>query len=52
MAGTARWIDMLPRFTPKRIALVVIAGLAVFAAFCVHGWSPNRARPGEPARSS
>lgn len=50
--GHARWIDMLTRDTPKRIALVVIAGLAVLAAFCMHGWSSNRARPGEPARSS
>jgi hypothetical protein len=50
--GHARWIDMLARHTPKRIALVVIAGLAVLAAFCMHGWSSNRARRGEPAPSS
>jgi hypothetical protein len=43
---------MLTRDTPKRIALVVIAGLAVLAAFYMHGLSSNRARPGEPARSS
>lgn len=49
---TARWMDMLPRFPPKRIALVMIAGLAVLAAFCMHAWTPDRARPGEPARSS
>jgi hypothetical protein len=47
-----RWIDMLPRHTPKRVALVVIAGLAVLAAFCMHGWTSNRPRPGEPARSA
>ena len=49
--GYARWIDMLSRDTPKRIALVVVAGLAVLAAFCMHAWIPSRARPGEPARS-
>jgi hypothetical protein len=43
---------MLTRDTRKRIALVVIAGLAVLTAFCVHGWSSNRARPGESARSA
>jgi hypothetical protein len=43
---------MLSRHTPKRIALVVIAGLAVLTAFWMHGSSSNRARPGEPARGS
>jgi hypothetical protein len=43
---------MFPRFTPRRIVLIAIAGLAVFAAFCMHGWSSNRARSGEPARSA
>jgi hypothetical protein len=43
---------MLPRRTPQRIALVVIAGLAVLAAFCLHALASNRARPGEPVRSS
>jgi hypothetical protein len=43
---------MLSRGTPKRIALVVIAGLAVLAAFCMHRWISNRARSGEPARSA
>ena len=42
---------MLSRDTPKRIALVVVAGLAVLAAFCMHAWIPSRARPGEPARN-
>jgi hypothetical protein len=43
---------MLARLIPKRIALVAIAGLAVVAAFCLHGLISSRARPGEPARSS
>jgi hypothetical protein len=42
---------MLARCTPKRIALVVIAGLAVLTAFCMHASISSRARPGEPARS-
>lgn len=43
---------MLSRDTPKRIALVVIAGLAVLAAFWMHASISNRGRPGEPARGS
>ena len=43
---------MLPRWPPKRIAHTVIAGLAVLAAFCMHGLISNRVRPGEPARSA
>ena len=51
MEGHARWIDMLSRDTPKRIALVVIAGLAVLAAFYLHASTSSRA-PRVPARSS